>query len=386
MTRSLFYFSKRMIWIAPAAAALLAGCTKPKPQSSPAAFTELSPTARPNFQTITNQAEVLSVRPASELFTLGPGDRIDIEIIGKAGSQTGTFVGPDGKIYYNLLPGLDVWGLTLEQTRELLQRELGKYITSPEVAITLREVSSRHIWLLGRFNKPGIYPLAAPMNLLQAIATAGGTARSTSQVTTEELADLRHGFVMRNGRHLPVDLYRLLHDGDSSQNIYLEPNDFVYLPSTVSQEVYVLGAVKTPRAVPFQEPMTLSSAIAGAEGPMFYEWLTASTGGRVTDAWLGHVAIVRGSLSKPEVAIVDYGAIMKSGAPDVPLEPGDIIYIPNSPYGTIKSYVNMVVNTFVTTIAANEGLRAGGAKVVTVGVTVPVGSGASNGGGSAGGH
>jgi len=176
-----------------------------------------------------------------------------------------------------------------------------------------------------------------------------------------------------------VDFYRLLHDGDTSQNIYLEPNDFVYLPSTVSQEVYVLGAVKSPRAVPYQEPMTVSSAIAGADGPVFYEWLTPSSGGRVTDAYLSHVAVVRGSISTPEVAIVDYRAILKSGAPDVRLEPGDIVYVPNSPYGTLKSYVNMVVNTFVTTIAANEGLRAGGA---TNAVGVSVSAGGTSGGSS----
>jgi hypothetical protein len=112
--------------------------------------------------------------------------------------------------------------------------------------------------------------------------------------------------------------------------------------------------------------------------------LTPSTGGRVTDAWLSHVAIVRGTLSKPEVAVVDYRAIMKCGAPDVSLEPGDIIYVPNSPYGTLKSYINMVVNTFVSTIAANEGLRAGGATNIAVGVSVPVGT-STGGGGSTGG-
>jgi len=132
----------------------------------------------------------------------------------------------------------------------------------------------------------------------------------------------------------------------------------------------VLGAVKAPRAVPYQEPMTLSSAIAGAEGPVFYELFTPSTSGRVTDAYLTHVAVVRGSLARPEVAVVDYRAILKSGAPDIRLEPGDIIYIPNSPYGTLKSYINMVISTFVTTIAANEGLRAGGS-TNAVGVSVP---------------
>jgi protein involved in polysaccharide export with SLBB domain len=351
---------------------LFGACSSPKRSKVPSSFSELNPSIKAQPQAVTNELDAGMLRRTEDFFTLGPGDRVEIEILGNATSHATTFVGPDGKIYYNLLPGQNVWGLTLSQTRDLLEKELGKFFSSPQIAVTLREVASRHIWMLGRVNRPGIYPLPGPMTLLEAIAGAGGTSRSTSQVTTEELADLRHSFIMREGQHLPVDFYRLLHQGDTSQNIYLEPNDFVFLPSTLSQEVYVLGAVKSPRAVPYQEPMTVSSAIAGADGPVLYEWLTPSTGGRVTDAFLGHVAIVRGSLAKPEIAVVDFNAIRKARAPDVRLEPGDIVYVPNSPYGTLKSYVNMVVSTFVTTIAANEGLRAGGA-TNSIGVSVSAG-------------
>jgi hypothetical protein len=119
--------------------------------------------------------------------------------------------------------------------------------------------------------------------------------------------------------------------------------------------------------------MTLVSAIAGGTGPMKYYVLENGDHGPMTkDAYLSHVAIVRGSLAQPQVAVVDYGAIIKGRAPDVRLEPGDIIYVPNSPYTTLKRYVNMIVNTFTTTVAANEGIRAGGGSV-GVGVTVPVG-------------
>src|SRR6267378_1419652 len=121
-----------------------------------------------------------------------------------------TVVGPDGKIYFNLLPGLDVWGLTLAQTRELLEKELGKYLSQPQIGVALRSVASQHVWLLGRLNRPGIYPMTGPTTLLEAIALAGGTSRSLSQVTTEELADLRHSFVVREGQFLPVNFYRLL--------------------------------------------------------------------------------------------------------------------------------------------------------------------------------
>lgn len=311
-------------------------------------------------------------QPAAKPFTLGPGDRLEIEVLGRPTSRTETFVGPDGKIYYSLLPGLEVWGLTLAQTRQLLEKKLGKYLADPQVAVSLREVGSRSVWLLGRLAKPGVYPLAAPMSLLEAIALAGGTARSASAVSSEDLADLRHSFVLRQGRFLQVDFYRLLREGDTTQNIFLQPDDLVYIPSALAQEVYVLGAVRFPHAIPYTEPMTLVSAIAGGAGAVRYDLLTRyETGVFLKDARLSHVAIVRGSLTQPRIAVVDFNAILKGKAQDVVLEPGDIVYVPNSPFVYLKSYLNMIVNTFVSTVAANEGINAGGGEV-GIGVSVPV--------------
>jgi protein involved in polysaccharide export with SLBB domain len=283
-------------------------------------------------------------------------------------------VGPDGRIYFNLLSGLDVWGLTLSQTKALLERELGKYVSSATVSMTLQTVASKHVWVLGRLNKPGIYPLAGPTTLLETLALAGGTARSLSDVTTEELADLRHSFVVREGNFLPVDFHRLMREGDMTQNIYLRADDFVYVPSSLSQEVYVLGAVKFPRALPFSDRMTLVTAMANASGPLRYDWLEQTDPGPFTkDAYLSHIAIVRGSLATPQIAVVNYADIVKGRAPDVRLEPGDIVYVPNSPYTQLKRYLNVILNAFVVTIAANEGLRAGGGET-QVDVSVPVGN------------
>jgi len=323
--------------------------------------------------TMTNQLSADLLRPGTDLFTLGPGDQLEIEIVGNPTSRAVGTVGPDGKIYFNLLPGLDVWGLTLPQTRSLLEKELAKYLSASQVAITLRSVGSKYVWLLGRLNKPGIYPLTGPMTLLESVALAGGTSRSMSQVTTEELADLRHSFVVRQGQFLPVDFYRLLHEGDTSQNIYLQPDDFVYVPSALAQEVYVLGAVRMPRALAYADQMTLVSAIANASGSLRYDFLADYDNGPFTkDAYRSHVAIVRGSLATPQIAVVDYDAIIKGKAPDVRLEPGDIVYVPNSPYTTLKRYLNIALNTFVSTVAANEGIYAAGGNKGTS-VSVPVG-------------
>src|SRR5690242_20621795 len=107
----------------------VAGCSGPQSQA-PGAFADVNSVAgaaparpsavspAPASVTLTNEMRPELLRPAENAFTLGPGDRLDIEIIGRPTSRAAVTVGPDGKIYYHLLPGTDVWGLTLTQTRE----------------------------------------------------------------------------------------------------------------------------------------------------------------------------------------------------------------------------------------------------------------------------
>jgi polysaccharide biosynthesis/export protein len=330
------------------------------------------PGAVPESVTVSNQLDpgLLQARPAP--FTLGPGDRLEIEILGQPDTRAVTFVGPDGKIYYSLLPALDVWGLTLAQTRGLLETNLARYFPAPQVELTLREVGSKYVWLMGRLTRPGIYIMPGPVSLLESLAMAGGTARSSSQRLSQDLADLSHSFVMRQGQFLPVNFQRLLREGDTSQNIILQPDDFVFVPSSLAQEVYVLGAVAGPHAVPYIDQMSLVGALSAVGGPVKYNYMSASASPFFKDALLSQVAIVRGSLAEPKIAIVDAGAILKGAVPDVPLEAGDIVYIPNAPFRFIKNYINIILNSFVSTVAANEGIRAGGG-TVGVGVSVPVG-------------
>lgn len=298
------------------------------------------------------------LQPARDLFTLGPGDRIQVEIIGQPTSSDEVTVGPDGKIYYDLLPGTDVWGLTIGQAKRRLESGLEKYTSGIQLSITLRAVGSKHFWMLGALQQPGIYPTTSPITLLEAMSLAGGTRHAQSAATTVDISDLRHAFVIRNGQPLPVDFQRLLEHGDMSQNIYLQPDDFVYVPSGAAREIYLFGAVRTPRAMALSETPTLVAAITAG-------------GGTLRDAYVSQVAIIRGSLTKPEIAVVDYNDILEGKAGDIPLEPRDIVFVPNSPYRFLRNYIDAALNTFVFTVAANEGIAAFGGN--TAGVSVPVG-------------
>jgi protein involved in polysaccharide export with SLBB domain len=333
-------------------------------------FQALNP-ANVQMLAVTNQLDPALLRAPTNLFTLGPGDKLEIELVNETNSVSATVVGPDGKIYFNLLPGIDVWGLTLGQTRQIIEHDLSKYLRGqPQVNVSLRDVQSKHVWLLGRFQAPGIYNMAAPTTLLEAVASAGGSQSFAGQRQIseggplgEDLADLRHSFVVRNNKMLPVDFGALLDKGDLSQNIYLQPDDFIYFAPSYAKEVYVLGAVLQPKPVQYVRGMSLMQAIAGAYGT-------------VRDAWLGHVTIVRGSISHPEVAFVNYYDIVKGQTPDVVLEPGDIVYVPLTRYRYLRKYLDIALNTFVSSVAINAGTRISTpANNGVSGITIPVGSG-----------
>jgi len=129
---------------------VLAGCAG-KTQNH--AFT------RPGHAVATNHAEMVTItneldrqwlESPSRMFTLGPGDRLELELIGDLSSRTTTVVGPDGKLYFNLLPGVDVWGLTLTEAKTRLENTFTNYLREqPRIAMTLRGVESKRVWILG---------------------------------------------------------------------------------------------------------------------------------------------------------------------------------------------------------------------------------------------
>jgi polysaccharide biosynthesis/export protein len=339
---------------------VVAGCQIPNDSKAP----RFEPRATGVFSNsaaglaLERQLDHVLLQPAKNLFTLGPGDRIQIEIINRPASRTEVTVGPDGKVYYDLLPGMDVWGLTIAQTKRAIEKELEQYVIGVEVSVTLQAVGSKYIWMLGSLDRPGIYPVIAPITLLEAMSLAGGTRREQSAATTVDTADLRHASVIRNGLPLPVDFQRLLENGDMSQNIYLQPDDFVYVPSGAAREIYLFGAVNNPRSFALSESPTLVAAITAGGGP-------------TRDAYMSQVAIVRGSLTKPEIAVVNYDEILTGLAGDIPLEPHDIVFVPNNPYRYLRNYVDVVINTFLFSAAAREGAAAFGG--VAPGVSISVG-------------
>jgi len=177
------------------------------------------------------------------------------------------------------------------------------------------------------------------------------------------LTDFKRSFVVREGKCLPVNFQKLLQEGDLSQNIYLQPDDFIYFPSAAARDVYVLGAVTEPRMVPYHEGLTVAGAVAGAYGALKGSYLT-------------HVAVVRGALTQPHLTVVDLKRVLRGEATDTILSPGDIVYVPLSPYRYLDHYLDVILDTFVSSAAINAGTSLVGVPTSgTAGIFIPVGSG-----------
>ncbi len=285
--------------------------------------------------------------PPSEPYILGPGDIMEIEIAEVPGTLARTFVMPDGMVYYNLAGGVRAEGLTQAEFSVKLREALKRDYTNPLVNVSLVEVRSRRYWILGRVFKPGLYPLRQPTTLLEAISQSGGLFTSRFSGTTQELADLSNSVVIRNGEILPVNFDKLVRSGDTSQNIYLRHNDYIYLPSATTSTVLLLGAVAAPQAIGYSDSLTLVDCIAQGKGP-------------AKDAYLDQVVIVRGTLDKPSAARVNLKAILTGKETNVQLQPGDIVWIPRRPFGLLESTVQLIFQDAARTVAAGEGARAAG--------------------------
>lgn len=336
--------------------------------NEPATIAATEPAVAPI--TVSRKIDPAWLKPSPDLFTLGPGDRLEIEILGDPASRSITVVAPDGKLYFNFLEGVDVWGKTIAESKAQLEQQLANYVREkPQVSIILRAVESKRIWVLGRVQSPGVYAMAAPMTLLEAISMAGGTLTLSNYRDQEaagisqELADLKHSFVVRRGQLLPLDFERLLKLGDFSQNIYLQADDFVYLPAARAKEVYVLGAVTEPRAIVYSDGLTVAGAVASAYGTL-------------KGAYMHHVVVVRGSIAQPQVFVIDYRNVIRGRAQDIALQPHDIVYVPFAPYRYLQRYVEIALNTFASSAAINAGSAAVTKQPTAgAGVFIPVGSG-----------
>lgn len=107
-------------------------------------------------------------------YKIGPQDILRIDVWKEPEITRTIPVRPDGKISLPLLNDVQAAGLTAMQLAGVIRDALTKYITTPQVTVTVSEINSRRVFVTGEVAKQGALPLLPGMTALQAMASAGG--------------------------------------------------------------------------------------------------------------------------------------------------------------------------------------------------------------------
>ena len=267
--------------------------------------------------------------------TLGPGDVLSFHFFGIPElTREEVPIGPDGRVSYLEAQNVTAEGLTVDELRDSINAELGKFRREAQAYVIPFSYSSRRYFVLGSVVQKGVFPLDRPITVIEAVARARGFETGISRGDTVEETDFSSSFLIRNGHRVPLDFERLFMHGDLSQNVALEPNDYLYFPAISSGQIYVLGEVGSPGPVALDSNVSALSAIA-------------SRGGFTPRAWKTHVLVVRGSLDHPVAFKVDIAGALTGDSPNLALRPGDLVYVSDRPWIRGEELLDRAASAFV---------------------------------------
>lgn len=107
-------------------------------------------------------------------YMIGPGDILDISVWKNPDLTKQLAVLPDGRIHFPLIKELRVEGLTVKEVEEKLISGLKKYVPEPDLSVSVVQVNSMLIYVIGKVNKPGRFSINTNIDVMQVLAVAGG--------------------------------------------------------------------------------------------------------------------------------------------------------------------------------------------------------------------
>lgn len=272
--------------------------------------------------TSVNSAIKPSSTPVSdELYRIGPGDVLDIRVFNRPQLSREARVDSNGLIQMPLLEA-DIRAACL--TERELSTEIAnlykKYQRNPYVNVFIKEYSSTPVAVIGAVEKPGRFQLTRRVRLLELLAFAGGpTDKAGGKIQIAHTGSISLCESPNSATSAFFDFYSLRDamQGGKEANPFVLPGDIISIPE--ADQAYVIGNVFKPQAVLLKEPVTVSQAIAMAGGALR---ATKMSGIRIER---------RGRDGKDKQLIsVDLAAISKQRAPDILLEPNDIVQVPTN--------------------------------------------------------
>ena len=219
-----------------------------------------------------------------DTYIVGPGDQLKINFYGKESDSFEVIVDREGRISIPDLSPVEVAGLTFAEIKELVKVKVEQEVIGVKAFVSLGQLRSMRILVLGEAYKPGSYSVSSLTTVSHALFVSGGVS---------DIASLRNIQVKRAGKVVAnFDLYDLLINGDSSNDIVLKPGDAVFIPS-VGAQVTVEGAVKRPAIFELKKGESAKQLLAMA-------------GGLKPNAYAKSAIVERFNFDRKEVLSVDF--------------------------------------------------------------------------------
>ncbi len=209
---------------------------QPKPLINPLIFgSELYTSVAPSFEPNMSLATPLN-------YVLGPNDQIAISVYGVQEYSGDLLVSPEGNINVPNVGLIRVAGLTIEDATQKIKNTMGATVYSylrsggSKISVTLSKIRTIKVTIIGA-NRPATYRLSSLATVFNALYVSGGPTAFGSFREIELLRD--------NKLFKKIDLYRMLLNGDQSDNVGLKDNDVIRIPSYKTR-VSIEGQVKRP--------------------------------------------------------------------------------------------------------------------------------------------
>ena len=219
-----------------------------------------------------------------DTYLVGVGDQLKINFYGKESDSFDVTVDREGRISIPDLSPVEVAGLTFAEVKQLIKVKVEQEIIGVKAFVSLGQLRSMRILVLGEAYKPGSYSVSSLTTVSHALFVSGGVS---------DIASLRNIQVKRAGKLVTnFDLYDLLINGDSSKDIVLKPGDVVFIPS-VGPQVTVEGLVKRPAIFELKKGETAKQLLNMA-------------GGLKPEAYAKNVVVERYNNERKEILSVDF--------------------------------------------------------------------------------
>ncbi len=205
------------------------------------------------FTSVPSTYALSSDVPVPPSYVLGPGDQLRIEYFGNENLSKEGYITRTGSLHLPILGPITLAGLSFSEAEELISTKVEKELIGTKTFITLGELRSINIYVLGNAFKPGRYTISALTTLTNAIFSTGGV---------NTIGSLRNIEVKRNGQTIQTfDLYDLLIKGDTSKDVRLQQGDTVFVP-LLKNYASLKGTILRPGLYEFKEGETLKDLIS----------------------------------------------------------------------------------------------------------------------------